>query len=294
MLQQRGWMGSVPREPGGPLPPSVLARLATAFRPSGAKTESHAPILADAGGRACADPNCGGPRFCLHRFMDKIDARAVAAWRTYDLPLPVPADQLHLLDGARACVEALVHTKAHPRDMARCGADAERLAVLGYTADGLVRGRGLPFEQLCEGLGLTWPRLVALGWHPSLLKHRDAYAAVTLADASITAADVLGTFAVGFDELYETGLTTEELLVLGFDGPLLAQIGLRREQVAAMVLQPGVMARGGAPWLCRALRLTPALWRRLPVTAPLIAGNPDLQSACASLTMHLASAARAP
>jgi len=281
IMKQRMWP-VVGRQPGGAPPPGLLARFTSKLKGNGS-TAALVP------GWPCADSDCGGPQFCVHRYMTPVATAAALLWRVYDVPLPLCPGHEVTVPAARACVDALLKARAHPRDMQRCGADAERLAVLGYTIDDLVRRYGLPFEEVAKGLDLTWDRLVALGWHPALLEHRRDYHVVTLVEAPVlcTAERLLRTFAVAFDAgLYATGVTSEELVALGFRGPLLVQIGMRAEHVADMMRHADVVARGGAQWLCQQFDLTPEFLAAMPCTPEIMRGDIELQRGYAALTIQ--------
>ena len=134
--------------------------------------------------------------------------------------------------------------------------------------------------------------MLALGWHPELLQHRSAYPIITLVqDVGMTGANLLSAFELDYTALDRWGVTAEELVALDLRGPLLRHIGMRGEHVADALLHPHVAVRGGAPWLCAALHITPALFSDLTTDRQLIANNRQLQGAYASLTMHLASGA---
>ena len=239
---------------------------------------------------ACTFATCGGPSYCLHRYMPVVTADAVWTWHVYNVPCPLPPSQLAAhTDAARACLRLLLQQPGLTAyDLQRCGADAGRLAVLGVTIDQLVRGHGIMLHDLARALPLTWRTLVALDWHPGLLQDRWHYPVITLVqDVGMTGQLLLETFELGYADLHAWNVTAEELVALGFDGPLLRQLGLHREHLAAAVLEPAVAARGGAQWLCTALHITPELWQGMDATALAGPQHPDMQGAYASIALHM-------
>lgn len=273
LLQRRQW-GAVPQLPGGAPPPPLLSRIAAPFR------------AISTTGNVCTAADCGGPTFCLHRFLDPISTRAALAWRKFDV-----SDPFALVDqkaSAKACVDALFRAKAHPADMFRCGADAERLAALGFTIEFLVCGRNMPFDDVIAGLHLNWDKLLVLGWHPSMFRHRLEMPVVSLVKSpiSLTADELLGEFELSYDALQALNLTTEELCALGFRVPLLAHIGMQREHIVAALCRNDVIEHGGVSWYCKTMGLTKRLFSALPARSDLIVANRDWQTAYASVLLH--------
>jgi len=190
--------------------------------------------------------------------MAAVSTEAAYAYRVYDEPRPLaPGDNV---DAARVAVARILDARAPPQALARCGADAERLATLGYTIDDLVRRESLLFEHIVPALELTWPRLLALGFHASLLRHRNAFPVSVLVNAPIdlTAERLMDSFAFEYRDLEQWGLTQEELYVLGFDAAALIQLGMRGHHVLD-ALTEATTAQRGARWWVKAMRYTKAL-----------------------------------
>ena len=250
---------AVPKnEPGGapPLPP-LASKLATRAQMAAAECTL---ATARRRRRSCTLPTCGGPRFCVHRYMLPISREAAHHWRLYDARPPVDVE-LNDLELARQCVDALLDVRASPADMVRCGADAERLAVLGYTIDDLVRYSSMLFEHVVDGFALDWPRLMTLSFHPSLLEHRDAFPVIALTRPPIhmSASRMLDSFALSYRELVgRWHVTHEELYVLGFDVPTLRQIGMLGVDIID-ALHDDTMRRRGVAWWAQHMHYTPAL-----------------------------------
>jgi len=274
IIQRQQW-AAIPRQPGGAPPPPLISRLASSFRQQNAVA-----------GITCVEETCGGPLYCVHRFLEPISTRAMLTCLQFDVSEAISADQQPI--PAKTCIEALIRAKANPADWPRCGADAERLAALGYTVEALVQTRRIPFDDLVAGLQLTWDKLLVLGWNPSLLRHKDAFPVVSLVKPpiSMTAMQLLGTFEMTYDSLYRMGITTEELCAMGFRAPMLAHIGMQKEHVVAALCQQDVIDRGGVAWYCKATGLSKTLFAALPASPGIISEHRELQSTYASLVLH--------
>jgi hypothetical protein len=131
---------------------------------------------------------------------------------------------------------------------------------MGYTIDDLVRRESLLLEHVVPALKLDWERLIALGFHASLLRYRNAFPVSVLAASPIgmTADRLMNTFSFEYRQIDEWGLTQEELYVLGFDAPTLIQLGMRGHHVLSALCEETTQQRG-VRWWRSAMRYTPAL-----------------------------------
>jgi len=274
--------GSVPREAGG-LPD---------IEPPRFKSEAQREALAAearrlAERRTCESADCGGERFCVHRHIAPVDRDAALHWRLFDAEPPyTDSDEAR----AQATVHALLAHRASPATWARCGADAERLAVLGFTLDDLVRHSKMLLEHVVDGLELDWHRLLALGFHPSLLKHRNHFPVLVLGRAGLSAERLLRCAAVTYADLRDWRLSHEELRYLGFDGPLLMHIGMSGEDILDALAHEHVRARG-VPWWVAAMRFTPELLERAFSRATVSLMSQDDKVSYASLVVTTRTAA---
>jgi hypothetical protein len=233
----------VPREPGGP--PEIDP---PRFRSPDVRDAMLAEAQRIVEARTCTSLECGGPRFCVHRYMPPVSRDAVYHWRHYaaDLPVAPGADVAR----ARHVVDALL--RAPPSTWARCGADAERLAVLGYTLETLVAHHAI--EELVDGLELDWPRLQALGFHAALLAKREHFPVFPLARAGLSAVTLLRSNALSYRQNASVlrALSHEELRFLGFTAPLLVALGMDADDVLAAVAHEHIAVRG-LTWWARAM-----------------------------------------
>ena len=209
--------------------------------------------------RTCTLVSCGGERFCVHRHLITIESDAVLHWRYFDAPLPIVDSDIAR---ARDAIFSLLEHRASPSTWARCGASAEALAVAGLTLDDLVRHSTTLLEHVVDGLELTWERLQMLGFHPSLLEHRDDFPVVVLARAGLDATRLLRSCALSYKDLVDRfRLSHEELCFLGFDGAMLMQLGMQGEDILNALSHEHIRARGPAWWV-KAMRMTPELLDR--------------------------------
>ena len=219
----------------------------------------------------CTDIQCGGPTYCVHKWLPPVCTRAVHTWRLFDVPLPTIALPVELAQ-ARCAVDALLSMHASPADMIRCGADAERLAILGITLAYLIEDQQYTLESLCDSLISSWRSLQALGFHAEQLRDRSLYPVVTLAREPIVL-DVskLHEYNVRYETLVDEGLqlNAHELVALGYDASMLMAIGMRAKHVAHSICElvststnNGNM-REAALWYVRAFDVTPPLFGEL-------------------------------
>ena len=186
---------------------------------------------------------------------------------------------------ARDAVHRLLEYRASPAAWARCGADAERLAALGFTLADLVQHSHVLLEHVVDGLDLTWDRLQALGFHASMLAAREHYPVSVLARAGLTAERLLRTPSVSYETLaLDYKLSHEELRFLGFDAPLLMQLGMSGEHVFAALAHPHVRPRG-TEWWVRTMRCTPELLEELFSRADVSCASNDDKVVYASLVV---------
>lgn len=193
----------------------------------------------------CKSETCGGEAFCVHKYMAPISTDAAWHWRRYDAAVPSSNPDW---DRARAAVKAILAHRAPPSDWARCGADAERLAVMGYTIENLVMRHNVVLEDIVSGLNLNWKRLVILGFKPELLRHHDHFPIVVLAKAGLTATRLLRLGAMSYKTLNDFALSHEELRYIGFDAPLLIQLGMTGEDMLDALSHEHVRVRGVEWW----------------------------------------------
>lgn len=199
--------------------------------------------------RDCAFAQCGGGKFCVHRFADarafadgaeRAVRDAVHAWRVYDMPPPYTFTDER---AARNVIAELLRARATVDDMHRCGANAEQLALLGVAFHDLVYAHDEPGvarytpRALIDGLHLDWQRMHSLSFHVDLLRDRVAFPFVHFVDRPL---DMCAAHFADFPLTHaylmrvpaqEPGtslhLTSTEIAALGFDAPLLVSLGAR-------------------------------------------------------------------
>ena len=173
--------------------------------------------------------------------------------------------------------------------MRRCGADAERLALLGYDVDRLARHH-FSLEEMLTGFELDWDRLLAFGFRIELLGNREHFPAVAPIDHAplrVNYRHVLRYSAASYDSLAALRLSQEELYVLGFRAPLLLQLNMSGEQLArALADDDGVKARGYRWWV-GAFELTRRQLDAMPIDRRCVQQDARLQAAYAGLLLVL-------
>jgi len=243
----------------------------------------HAPGgKADGNGvTVCTSSTCGGPVFCVHRYVPAVSADAVEHWLRYAAPSPlVGADERR----GRAAVFALLQARAPPSEWVRCGADATRLAALRFTLDDLVRHARVLLEDVVSGLGLTsWRDFELLGFHPSLLAHREHFPVGVLVRAGLRAAHLGALSYATLVNTYE--LSHEDLCLLGFNAPALTQVGMSGEAVLDALQHAHVRERG-VGWWVRAMHVTPALVDRLFTRATILSNDDRIAYAMLYSALH--------
>ena len=237
------------------------------------------------GGGTCDDAQCGGPRYCLHRHVDaalyEAPARAALhAWRMYALA-ESPPYALTAPEGARRALAALHAAQARARDLARCGASAEVMALLEETLASLVRRESLPLDELLRDLALDWRRLQTLDFTPALLRQRTHVPLLPLLRAPVHLSGVqLAEYSLSYEYLHaELELSLTELAALRYTGAQLYHLGMRGNALAAALQDetpPGATLAQHAATLVHCLRLTPALVARLMQEGGLFAGRGPL------------------
>jgi len=231
-----------------------------------------------------AERACAGGKYCVHRGAPTPVSREAAwHWRHFAAPLPTNFTPVP----GRAAVQALLDARVHPRVWAACGADAERLALLGFTLDDLVRGTNTPLEHVVAGLELDWPRLETLHFTASLFAHPRHYPVVVLVAVGATAARLMrATPDLRYKHL-ATYLSHEEMRLLGFDAPMLIHLGMRDADVFTALRHEHVRARG-CGWWVRAMRFNRALLKRTfpRKTVPLMSAEDRVLHATLALAVR--------
>jgi hypothetical protein len=275
--------GTLPRGPGGACE-SAAPKAAAAAAPGSrwfarfvAQAPTAAPTASSGGGGTCTAADCGGPRYCVHKYLDVIDPDAAYAARIYDLPAPTRAPPGHM-DRARAAIDAALALHVHPAELYRCGGDAARLSVLGYSIGDLCGAEAYALEDVIEGLQLDWRGLKTLGFRLHMLGDKTAFPVVALARPPI-GLDVskMGEFQFGFDTLlYEYNLNAEELAALRFDARTLRAFNMDGGDLARLARDKTVHARG-LRWFVRAFGLDRCLFDALGVDQHVLQAEPDLR-----------------
>jgi len=174
--------------------------------------------------------------------------------------------------------------------MKRCGADAERLSAIGIgIGEFMERHPTATMSAVVEGFALDWQGLVAFGWTPALLsdKVRCPVPVLVKEPVALTAEKLLDSFEVSYQTLNALALSVEELYAFRFNAPLLAQLGMKREDVLADVTSEEVMDHGGTAWYCETMGLTKTLYKGIPYRDAVVSRkNPLLQRGIAALELY--------
>jgi hypothetical protein len=240
---------SIARAPGG-APDLAPPR----YKNEEARAALVAEALRLAALRTCTSSECGGPHLCVHRHAPPVSRDAAWHWRHFVAPSPlVDAD----VDAAQTAVAAMLRAHVAPSAWPALGADAERLAVLGFTLDSLVREAEYPLEDVIAGLNLDWQRLQTLGFRPAMLADAAHYPVVALVRAGLSAARLRAWPGIEYSQL-AAWCSHEELAHLGFDAPALTALGMNGEDVLVALGHEHVRPRGVGWWVAT-MRFTPAL-----------------------------------
>ena len=166
-------------------------------------------------------------------------------------------------DHVQALINKQIQNKMHPADMYRCGISAAHLAVLGYTL--LPLSECYQIEDLIAGFALEWKDLVALGFQPSMLQHRNLLPVVSLAKAGLSAENMLSAFSFTCDNLFAWNLTPEELYFLGFRAAHLCQLNMTAHHVIQAVRSASLceLTDDTIDWWIRNMEFTRSLYKSI-------------------------------
>jgi len=277
---------TVPREPGGRrvmthTPDSAansLVSMLTGFVFSPHKAAAAATTstetsdvddiqrLPDRAGYECRLTTCGGPDYCVHKYMRDVSSEAAISMGTFDVGC-VSAERLDDVEAARNRIVWLLDTFVAPDVLTRVGATWQRMIVCGIQLNALIVERQYLLEDVIDGLQLSWDGLVAFGWTPFTLTNRAASPLVMLTEHTLVHLDanlLLRTFPIVYGDLKTLDLTVDDLLVLRFDAAMLMAIGMSERDIVECV---ATIAGRGAQWFWRAFGWTTALALARPLTS---------------------------
>jgi len=184
----------------------------------------------------CESDDCGGPQYCVHRSIGPLSRHAVYDYTFYQSEFPLK-EQSYSISDARYAVAKMFRDRIHPRDMKRCGCSVAVFSLLRVDI-GLLCSL-YSFELLIETFDITWPDLLMLDFHPTLLQRRDVFPVATCIAAGLTAQRI----AICADDMqyliHSVGLGGPDLFALGFNRVHLKALGLRVDDIELLSFPTG-------------------------------------------------------
>lgn len=239
-------------EPGGAvsISGSLLAQNSSVAKTLSLLNISKKPLVF----RTCTSDECGGERYCMHRYISPVSTAYAHDLRVYGLSIPKRAS-----DNTAEAHKTLAHIiddRVAPSEWARCGASIGVIAALGYSIQDLVEIGNYPLEHLILGLQLDWRALIALDFHIEMLRYKQLFPVIALVKAPISMnVDRLLVFQTSAKHLVDSlKLSAEELFVIGFTQHFLDRLGLSAALKSRLINDPVVQKRGGDAWWTRAFR----------------------------------------